>query len=201
MNEPIEREGRLYNLDELRRFFELPNRDPDSIIGVCDTKDKGTDYAFLPVAYVYGNDYYIPACVCDNGNPNVVDVRLANILLQHKVQMCRFESNSAGGRIAEKVQADVKKRGGITHITTKFTTSNKETRIISRSPWVIEHCLFLDESLYDRKSDYGKMMHMLGGYSTAGKNKNDDCPDGMAMLSDFAQSIGGSQVQVFGRPG
>lgn len=41
--------------------------------------------------------------------------------------MCRFESNSAGGRVAEKVQNEVKKRGGITRITTKFTTANKET--------------------------------------------------------------------------
>ena len=57
MNQPIEREGLLYDVDELRRYFELPIDPPDAIIGVCDTKDKGTDYACLPVAYVYGNDY------------------------------------------------------------------------------------------------------------------------------------------------
>ena len=44
MNEPIEREGQLYNEDELRRYFELPSDDPDAIIAVCDTKDRGTDY-------------------------------------------------------------------------------------------------------------------------------------------------------------
>ena len=43
MNEPIEREGLLYHQDELRRYFELPKEDPDAIIGICDTKDKGTD--------------------------------------------------------------------------------------------------------------------------------------------------------------
>ena len=53
MNEPIEREGLVYSQDELRRYFELPSEDPDAIIGICDTKDKGADYAFLPVAYVY----------------------------------------------------------------------------------------------------------------------------------------------------
>lgn len=200
MNQPIEREGLLYHLDELRRFFELPLGDPDAIIGICDTKDKGTDYAFLPAVYVYGNDYYVMDCVCDNGLPNIVDARLVDILLRNSVQMCRFESNSAGGRIAEKIQGEVKSKGGITRITTKFTSANKETKIIVNSAWVKEHCLFKDESLYKRNSDYGKMMNMLGSYTVAGKNKNDDVPDGFAMLSEFAQSLSGAKVEIFKRP-
>ena len=200
MNEPIEREGLIYSEDELRRYFELPSDGPDAIIGVCDTKDKGTDYAFLPVAYVYGNDYYIDDCICDNSLPDVVDVRLAEILLKNKVKMCRFESNSAGRRVAEKIQSDVKSRGGITNITTKFTTANKETKIIVNSAWVKEHCLFKDESLYHKNSDYGRMINMLCSYTIAGKNKHDDVPDGMAMLAEFAQSMSASKVEVFTRP-
>lgn len=200
MCEPIEREGLVYSQDELRRFFELPSEDPDAIIGVCDTKDKGTDYAFLPVAYVYGQDYYIDDCVCDNGLPNIVDARLTEILVRDKVKMCRFESNSAGRRVAEKIQGEVKKRGGITNITTKFTTANKETKIIVNSAWVKEHCLFKDSSLYTKKSDYGKMMDMLCSYTMAGKNKHDDVPDGMAMLAEYAQSLTAARVEVFQRP-
>lgn len=199
MNEPIEREGLLYHEDELRRYFELPDREPDAVIGVCDTKDKGTDYAFLPVGYVYGDDYYIEDCVCDNGLPEVVDVRLTDILIRHKVKQCRFESNSAGGRVAEKIQADVKARGGITHITTKYTTSNKETKIIVNSAWVKEHCLFKDASKYSRNSEYAKMIRFLCGYTMSGKNKNDDVPDGMAMFAEFAQSLSGNRVEVFKR--
>ena len=200
MNEPIEREGLLYHADELRRYFDLPSDTPDGIIAICDTKDKGTDYAFLPVGYVYGQDYYIDDCICDNGLPEVVDARLAEILVRHKVKLCRFESNSAGGRIAEKVQQMVKDRGGITHITTKYTTANKETKIIVNSAWVKEHCLFRDESLYKKNSEYGKMVNMLCSYTMAGKNKNDDVPDGMAMLAEFAQSLGANRVEVFQRP-
>ena len=200
MNQPIEREGLLYDIDELRRYFELPLGEPDAIIGICDTKDKGSDYAFLPAVYVYGNDYYIEDCVCDNNLPNIVDARLVDILIRNKVRMCRFESNSAGGRIAEKVQGEVKERGGITRITTKFTSANKETKIIVNSAWIKEHCLFKDDSLYKRQSDYGKMMDMLGSYTVAGKNKHDDVPDGLAMLSEFAQSMSGSRVEVFRRP-
>ena len=200
MNEPIEREGLLYHEDDLRRYFELPKEEPDAIIAVCDTKDKGKDYAFLPVAYVYGQDYYIEDCICDNSNPDIVDARLVDILLRHKVQMCRFESNSAGGRIAEKVQEEVKSRNGITHITTKYTTQNKETKIIVNSPWVKEHCLFKHPSCYQKSSDYGKMMNLLCMWTMAGKNKHDDVPDGMAMLAEYAQSLDGAKVEVFRRP-
>ncbi len=200
MNEPIEREGLLYHEDDLRRYFELPKEEPDAIIAVCDTKDKGKDYAFLPVAYVYGQDYYIEDCICDNGNPDIVDARLVDILLRHKVQMCRFESNSAGGRIAEKIQEEIKSKNGITHITTKYTTQNKETKIIVNSPWVKEHCLFKHPSCYQKSSDYGRMMNFLCTWTMTGKNKYDDVPDGMAMLAEYAQSLDGAKVEVFQRP-
>lgn len=200
MNQPIEREGLVYHPDELRRFFELPREEPDAIIGVCDTKDKGNDYAFLPVGYVYGQDYYIADCVCDNGLPDTVDARLTDILVRDKVKACRFESNSAGRRVAEKIQGEVKRLGGVTNITTKFTTANKETKIIVNSAWVKEHCLFLDESKYKRNTDYGRMMDMLCSYTVAGKNKHDDVPDGMAMFAEYAQSLNGGSVEVFARP-
>lgn len=199
MNQPIEREGLLYAENELRRYFELPDREPDGVISICDTKDRGTDYAFMPVAYIYGNDYYIEDCVCDNGLPNVVEPRIVSCLLKNKVQMSRFEHNNAGGRVAKDIQAEVKERGGITKITTKFTTSNKETKIILNSAWVKEHCLFKDKSMYRKKDDYGKMIEMLCSYTMAGKNKHDDIPDGFAMLSEYAQSLTGNKVEVFQR--
>ena len=200
MNEPIEREGLVYSEDELRRYFELPSDEPDAILGICDTKDSGKDYCFLPVGYVYGDDHYIDDCVCDNGLPDVVDTRLIDILVRDKVKMCRFESNSAGRRVADTVQKGVKERGGITHITTKFTTAHKDTKIIVNSAWVKEHCLFKDKTMYKRGSEYGKMMNMLCSYTMAGKNKHDDVPDGMAQYAEFAQSLKSNSVEVFKRP-
>ena len=200
MNQPIEREGLLYDENELRRYFELPDKEPDAIISICDTKDRGKDYAFMPVAYVYGKDYYIADCVCDNSLPDVVEPKLINCLLKNNVQMSRFEHNNAGGRIAKDIQEAIKKSGGITKITTKFTTSNKETKIIVNSAYVKEHFLFKDNSLYKKKDDYGKMMDMLCSYTIAGKNAHDDVPDGMAMLSEYAQSLSGNKAEVFFRP-
>ena len=197
MNQPIEREGLLYHEDELRRFFDLPDTQPDAVIGVCDTKDRGNDYAVLPVAYVYGDDYYIADALCDNSNPEFVDEKAVDLLCRQKVGMCRFESNSAGGKTAEKVQKRVKERGGNTHITTRFTTANKETRMIVASPWVKEHCLFWAEP---PSREYKTMLNFLCSYTMAGKNKHDDVPDAFAMLAEFAQSMSGNKVRVFKRP-
>ena len=198
MGAPYVREGILYDADGLRRFFDLPEQEPDAIISICDTKDRGEDYCFSPVAYVYGQDYYIADCICDNNVPDVVETRLVNLYLSHKVQMCRFESNSAGGRIAKEVRDTLRQRGGITTITTKFTTGNKETKIIANSGWVKEHCLFLDSSC-DLDEDYRRMLMFLTTYSMSGKNKHDDVPDGMAMLAEFALASFGNTVEIADR--
>ena len=200
MNQPIEREGLLYAEDELRRYFELPDREPDAILSVCDTKDKGTDYCCMPIAYQYGNDYYIENIICDNSNPEIVETRLVMALIQHKVQMSRFESNSAGGRVAQKVQEEVKSKGGHTKITTKYTTSNKETKIIVNSPFIKEHCLFKDDTVIGKDKEYKKALNYLCSYTMAGKNKNDDVPDAFAQLSEFIQSLSGNKVEIIKRP-
>lgn len=200
MNEPIEREGLLYSRDELRRYFELPDGDPDAIIAVCDTKTKGTDYCVMPVAYQYGPDFYIDGVICDNGNPEAVEPRLASILTERNVQLARFESNQAGGKIAEKIQGMVKELGGRAKLTTKYSTQQKETRIIVNSPWVLNNCLFKDDSVIKSDKEYRRFLQFLCGWTMAGRNKHDDVPDAMAMLADFVQSFGMNRVEIVKRP-
>lgn len=196
MGEPYFREGLLFPEEVLRRFYDLPETPPDAIIGVCDTKDTGKDYAVLPVAYIYGKDVYLADIVCDNSLPEVTDVRCAQILLDHKVQSCRFESNSAGGRIADKVYELVKGSGGITHISKKFTSANKMTKIIQCSSYIKEHFLFLDRSKLSGKTDYQKAIKFLTTFTAEGKNKNDDVPDALSMLVEYIDSLIGVQVEV-----
>lgn len=200
MNQPIEREGQLYPEETLRRYFELPDGEPDGIIAVCDTKDKGSDYCVLPIAYIYGQDFYIEDVVCDNSSPDTVDTRLIMKLMEHKVQMARFESNSAGGRIAEKVQAAIKEKGGRTKITTKWTSQNKDTKILVSEPWVKEHCLFKDNSVLQDHKEYRTFLRFLTSYTLVGKNKHDDVPDAMAQLSQYAEGFTMSKAEVFQSP-
>ena len=202
MNQPIEREGLLYHPDELRRYFELPDREPDAILCVCDTKDKGADYCAMPIAYQYGQDYYIEDVVFNNGNPENVMSEIITKLLKHKVHMGRFESNSAGGMVAQKVQEEVKKRGGRTKLTTKFTTQNKETKIIMASPYVKEHFLFKDDGVIAKAHDkeYRSFLNNMCSWTMNGKAKHDDGPDSIAMLADYVQNFTASQAVVFARP-
>ena len=197
MNEPIEREGLLYYPSELRRYFSLPAEDPDSIIAVVDTKDAGPDYCVMPVAYRYGDDFYIDHILCDNGKPEIIEERIVAELVARNVKSCRFESNRGAGRVAETIQNKIREKGGITRITTKWNQTNKETRIISDSPFIKAHCLFKDESLYDK--EYRTAMAMLCSWTMAGKNKHDDVPDAFSMLADFIQNYESLRVTVMQR--
>ena len=199
MNQPVEREGLLYHSDELQRYFDLPDRTPDAILCVCDTKDKGTDYCSMPILYQYGDKYFVEDVVYDNSNPEIVETRLVEKCLKHKVHMGQFESNSAGGRIAQSVQERIKQQGGRTKLTTKYTTQNKETRIIVASPFVKEHFYFKDDSVVTDK-EYKQFLNAVCSYSMASRNKNDDSVDSLAMCAEYVQSFSTQKVHVFARP-
>lgn len=182
--EPIEREGLLYHEEDLRRYLQLPDREPDAIIGICDVKNKGTDYMFLPVCYKYGEDYYLEGCVCDDdADFGHQERKCAAILLDHNVQQCQFEANNGGDRFASNVMDMLRASGARCNVTTKFTETNKETKIFVNADWVKKHILFKDKSMYDDKEDYGVMMRYLLSYSVSGKNKVDDVPDGLAQFA------------------
>lgn len=183
-NEPIEREGLLYHDDDIRRFVSMPVREPDAILGICDVKNKGTDFMFLPCMYQYDNDFYLVDCICDdNTDYGVQYERLSNIIVEHNMQQCEFESNSGGDRVSYEVNKLVEEKGGRCNITDKPTETNKETRIIVNADWVKKHVLFRDKENYKPKDDYGTMMWWLMTYSVVGKNEHDDVPDGLANFA------------------
>lgn len=196
---PIEREGLLFPPSKLRRFFRdkhevpeemqvftvLPNRDPDAIWAVCDTKDKGSDFQSMPIAYQYGEDFYILDVVFDDtADYDILDRKTADMLIYHQPQLARFESNSAGGRVADNIEKMIKGQCR-TQIEAKYTTANKETKILVNSDWIIKHCLFLDPACYAPNTDYGKFIGNICSYTTRAKVPHDDAPDSMAQLSEF----------------
>lgn len=192
MNAPIEGEGVLYDSKLLRRYFgELPDGEPDAVVGVCDTKTTGSDYCVLLLAWQYGEDFYIHDCICENYAPNIVENSLEGKIAERDPHIVQFESNVAGGKLASDLQEKLKKRGCKTKITTKWTQQNKETKIQVNAPWIIQHCVFLDESAYNGSSElkeYRIMMSQMTTYTLYGKNKHDDVVDALAQLALFAQS-------------
>lgn len=200
-NEPIEREGQLYPPDQLQRYFELPEGEPDAIIGVCDTKTTGSDFCSMPIAFQYGNKFYIEDVLFENYAPNVVEVNLVNKICQWNPHMIRFESNVAGGKLASDIQNAIKERNCRTKIETKWTQQNKETKILVEAPWVMEHCIFKDDSVLhgDQWREYRKFLQSVTSYSLEGKNKHDDGVDSLAQLSQYIQGFAGSKIQIIRR--
>ena len=198
MNEPVERFGRLYDPTELRRYFSLPEIEPDNILAICDTKEQGDDYLAMPIFYQYGQDYYLDCWICDNGKVEVLLEKVVRALVDRKVRNCRIESNRGGTIFAKNVQERLKQLGGMTNITTKWTQSNKETRIESLSGIVKSRVLFKEDSIQNR--EYKAAMNQLVSYTMVGKNRHDDVPDALAMFIDWQMSGESNIVKVLKRP-
>ena len=200
MNQPIERDGQLFAPEELRRYFQLPDVEPDNIFAVCDSKEQGSDFCVMPVIFQYGNDYYVEDFICDDGKVEVLEERIARKLTDSKVKNCRIESNRGGTLFAQNVQTKLKDYGGVTNITTKWNQTNKETRIQSASGIVKSKFLFLDESEYKKRKEYRTAMTQLCSYSMRGKNKHDDVPDAMSMCVDYIMNGQFTKVSIMKRP-
>ena len=186
MGQPYWMTGLMFPEDELKRYDELPAAEPDAVLAVCDTKDRGADYACMGVFNQYGGRYMLVDVVCDNSLPEVVEPRLAQCLVANKVDRVRFESNAAGGRVADAVGEMCRELGHYVDVSKKFSTENKETRILVDSGWVKEKVYFpADASAPDMR----RFMQMLTHYTVSGKNKHDDAPDMMSMFKRFAQSM------------
>lgn len=199
--QPFEAKGRLFPENELNRYFSLPvDKDPDAIIAVCDTAERGSDSVMLPVAYIYGEDVFIEDCVFSNATPEHTKPECANMLMKHKVGSCMFESNNAGEYFARDVEELIRQQGGRVSIKTKRTISNKTTRIENASSNILKHFYFKDKSLYEVNSEYGQMIKELVSYTRSGKVKHDDSPDGLSLLENELRNMSLGKVEIIQRP-
>jgi predicted phage terminase large subunit-like protein len=198
--QPFEAKGLLFPESSLNRFFELPvDRDPDSIIAVCDTADKGEDYCSMPIAAVYGDEVYIVDVVFDDSPPEVTKPECAKVLMDNKVVACTFESNNAGSYFARDVSQIMTDRLYVCNVRTKRTISNKQTRIEFASDTIIKNFYFKDPSLYARNSQYAEFMKQVITYTRSGKVPHDDAPDSLSLLENELRGLVGAKVEVFKR--
>ena len=199
--QPFEAKGILFPEASLNRYFELPvDREPDSIIAVCDTADKGADYCSMPIAAVYGDEVYIVDVVFDDSPPEVTKPECAKALMDNFVVAGTFESNNAGTYFARDVQQILTDRKYVCNIRTKRTISNKQTRIEFASDNIIKHFYFKDPSLYARNSQYAMFMKQVTTYTRSGKVPHDDAPDSLSLLENELRGLVGAKVEVFKRP-
>lgn len=213
--QPVEREGLLLPPDKLKRFFFgkedvpdgctdeytiIPDREADAIWAVCDTKDKGTDFESLPIAYQYGDKFFIPDVVFDDTTDyDILDRKTADILIKHNPHKIRFESNNVGNRVAHNIQKIISGKCRA-DIETRPTQANKETKILVNSDYISKHFYFLHPSQYKPKSDYGLFMGNVTTYTTRAKVAHDDGPDSLAMMAEYVQNPLGGKATAMHNP-
>ena len=213
--QPVEREGLLLPPDKLKRFFFskedvpdecadeyiiIPDKDADAIWAVCDTKDKGTDFESLPIAYQYGDKFFFPDVVFDDTTDyDILDRKTADILIRHNPHKIRFESNNVGNRVAHNIQKMIAGKCRA-EIETKPTSANKETKILVNSDYIAKHFYFLHPSQYKAKSDYGLFMANVTTYTTRAKVPHDDGIDSLAMMAEYVQNPLGGKATAMQNP-
>ena len=213
--QPVEREGLLLPPDKLKRFFFnredvpdgctdeytiIPGREADAIWAVCDTKDKGTDFESLPIAYQYGDKFFFPDVVFDDTTDyDILDRKTADILIKHNPHKIRFESNNVGNRVAHNIQKMISGKCRA-DIETRPTQANKETKILVNSDYISKHFYFLHPSQYKPKSDYGLFMANVTTYTTRAKVAHDDGPDSLAMMAEYVQNPLGGKATAMRNP-
>lgn len=199
MQKPIERSGSLFEPDGMRYYNgELPDIVPDMIITATDPAYGGGDFVSMPVAFVYGTDVYIHDVVYSNEDKKITVPMCVEKIIKHGVTADQIEGTKSTSGYADEVQEELKRRGHRIRLTTKAasTQSSKQDRIFKCAPDIRDNFIFRASG--KRTKEYQAFMENVFAFKIAGKNKHDDAPDSLAMLSDmiFRQN---QKVEIFRR--
>ena len=212
--EPIEREGALFNSEHMR-FYNgiLPNEPPLKVVSACDVALGGLDYLSMPVAYVYEDgSVYIHDVVYDNSEKKYTMPKVVNAIIENQVTNAFFEANAGGEGYKDEVEQELKKKGYKTNLVSKFaqqmilstgghaakTHQRKEQRIWDNAEEIRK---FYFRDIGCQSQEYRKFMTNLYSFTMTGKNKNDDSPDSLASLAVFLRRGSGSvPTQIINSP-
>jgi len=149
---------------------------------------------------IYGDDVFLDDLVFDDSTPEVTKPQCAKKIVDNKVSVAIFESNSAGEYYGRDVEAMVKELGGKCSMRLKRTITNKQTRIEYASDGIKAHFYFKDKSLYERNSQYGLFMREMLTYTRSGKVPHDDSVDMLSLAENEIRNLSVTPVKVIARP-
>lgn len=199
MGQPYVREGLLFPRDEIQWYNgTLPDIPVDRKMAACDVAWGGGDSVAMPIAFLYGQDVYIPDLVFSNKDKTVTQPLVAGKLQHYLPQQVRFEANNGGTEYAEKVDELLHAANVHLNITSRRapTLTSKLARIIQYAP-DIKRFHFVDDK--HSSAEYKAFMREVTSFVVTGKNTHDDAPDALAQLADFISNSYGA-VKVFDRP-
>ena len=195
--QPIERDGLVFNKENISFYNELPSGEPDRIVGYADVSHGGEDYFSLPVGFVYGNDVFIEKVLFRNkfGGDDYIRPYVKDILIRNNVLRCGVEKNNGGDFFATLMEQDLKKENYRCNITTHNAPTNKRKldRILACQNEIkgiasennTYRLYFKNPDLIKNDKDYMNAMQNLYSWNQNPSMQNkqhDDFPDSLAGL-------------------
>ncbi|MBR2504601.1 MAG: phage terminase large subunit [Elusimicrobiaceae bacterium] len=188
--EPIDIKGRLYS-----SFKTYDGKLPDfrEIRNYTDTADTGEDYhCSINYGVTFANEAYVLDVLYTKDPMEITEPATAQMFVNGKVNVADIESNNGGRGFARAVERIMKNELQINYTVIRpFTQkTNKVSRILSNSTWVMEH-IYFPANWRDRWPEYYEAMSK---YQKEGKNAHDDAPD---ATTGIAEKIGRGSLVGF----
>lgn len=195
--QPIERDGLVFNKDNLSFYNELPGEEPDRIVGYADVSHGGDDFFSLPIGYVYGNEVYIEKVLFKNkfGGDDYIRPFVKNILIGNRVTRCGVEKNNGGDFFSTLMQQDLRASNYHCNITTHNAPTNKRKldRILACQNEIkgiasennTYRIYFKNPELIKGDKEYMNAMQQLYSWNQSPNmqtRQHDDFPDSLAGL-------------------
>ena len=194
---PVERDGLVFNKDNVSFYRNLPSRTPDRIVAYADVSHGGEDYFSMPIGYVYDDEVYIEDILFRNkfGGDDYIRPLVKEKLMKNNVSMLGIEKNNGGDFFSTLVDKDLKKSNYRCNITTHNAPTNKskldrilacqnEIKGIATETNTYKIYFKLPENIKG-DSEYQDAMRQLFNWNqshSAQSKQHDDFPDSLAGL-------------------
>ena len=182
---PIDQEGRLYK--HFKTYDQIPvdqNGRPlfTGIFSYTDTADEGSDWLASYTFGVYMQEAYIIDVVYTQAPMEETEPAVASMFYRNQVNQAVIESNNGGRGFAREVERILTStyHSNQTVINWFHNSQNKDARIISNAPWVMEHIYFPA----NWRNRWPELFEILNRYQRAGKNAHDDAPDALTGICE-----------------
>ena len=194
---PVERDGLVFNKDNISFYNELPGGKPDRVIAYADVSHGGDDYFSLPIGYVYGCEIYIEDVLFKHkyGGDDYIRPLVRDIIMKHNVTRLGIEKNNGGDYFSTLVTKDLKEKNYHCNITTHNapTTMRKMDRILGCQNEIkgiatenhTYRMYFKSMDTIRGNKQYQEAMQQLFNWNqskSAQNRQHDDFPDSLAGL-------------------
>lgn len=199
--QPIDVKGRLYNnfkTYKQNEIYKMKNftggkkggtyvTDLDRVITYVDTADTGDDYLACITAGIKGRKIYLLDVYYTKKPMEETEQKVASILKEFNVEICRIESNNGGRGFARNVaRYNKENNNNFTQMTIFTQTKKKSTRIFTNRH-NIEDYVYYPEHWDTKWSEFFKSMVE---YQSEGKNLHDDAQDALTGIYETFEAMG-----------